>query len=323
MRAKKLKIIPALFVISAICVFFLIKAKSAGSGKEIIEEINPSMGAIRTFISTTGTVLPKNRLEVKPPVNGRIEDILVREGEKVKAGRILAWMSSIERSALLDAARGQGEEALRYWKETYKAIPLISPIDGTVIVAVTQPGQTVAASDAVIVISDQLIVRAQADETDIGGIKPGRDAFITLDAYPGEKIKAVVGHIYYESKTVNNVTIYAVDVLPESVPSFFRSGMNAAIDFLSEVRDRVLLVPVAAVHKEKGETFVLIRRDDEKEPVRRAVSLGITDDKNYEILSGLDIGDTVIVTTKKYSLPGSVGKNPFMPPRPPRSGRSR
>ena len=85
-----------------------------------------------------------------------------------------------------------------------------------------------------VVLSDHLIVRAQVDETDIGKITPDMKAIITLDAYPDTKIKASVEHIYYESKTVNNVTIYEVDLIPEEVPAFFRSGMNATVDFIEQ-----------------------------------------------------------------------------------------
>ena len=81
--------------------------KANGASPEVTKEISPTIGAIRVFISTTGTVLPKNRLEVKPPVNGRIESILVQEGEKVKAkqpllevsGRLVSLFSA-ERVAL-------------------------------------------------------------------------------------------------------------------------------------------------------------------------------------------------------------------------------
>ena len=130
------------------------------SSRESVREVTPHRGSIQTIISTTGTVLPKNRLQVKPPVNGRVEQVLVQEGEKVKTGQITAWMSSTDRAALLDYARGQGEKALQYWQDAYKPIPLLAPIDGEVIVATTQPGQTVTTTDAVIVLSDHLIVRA-------------------------------------------------------------------------------------------------------------------------------------------------------------------
>lgn len=212
-------------IIGIIIVVFLIwggwnKFKQNVSSKGMEKIIHPRIGDIDIFVSTTGTVLPKNRLEVKPPVNGRIEQVLVQEGQKINAGDTIAVMSSTERAALLDAARGQGEEKLKYWQEVYKPIPLVAPINGEVIVGTIQPGQAVTTNDPVIVLSDRLIVRAQVDETDIGKIKPGQKAVVSLDAYPETKINAIVDHIYYESKTFNNVTIYEVDLLPDTIPFF-------------------------------------------------------------------------------------------------------
>jgi macrolide-specific efflux system membrane fusion protein len=320
MRNKKLKIIFLFLILST--AIFLLQAiyKRPKSDGEVVKEITPTLGSIQTIISTTGTVYPKNRLEIKPPVSGRVDGVLVKEGENVKAGQTLAWMSSTERAALLDAARGQGEETLKYWEEAYKAIPLISPIDGEVIVATIQPGQTVTASDAVVVLSDQLIVRAQVDETDVGKVKINQKAVISLDAYPDVKINAVVEHIYYESETVNNVTIYKVDIVPEEVPEFFRSGMNASVDFTVASKENILLVPVEAVRKERNESYCLIRQEGNVNPVKRVVELGMTDDKNYEVLSGITAKDTIIITTRQYVFPASssTGSNPFMPKMPTR-----
>lgn len=314
MKNKTWKIILIFIVVLAIAVPLAAKARGKASNVEVTKEIKPTVGRIETVISTTGTVLPKNRLEIKPPVNGRIESVLVQEGEKVKAGQTLAWMSSTERAALLDNARGQGEAALKYWQDAYKPIPLLAPIDGEVIVATTQPGQTVTTSDAVIVLSDHLIVRAQVDETDIGKIAAGQAATIILDAYPDEKIKAKVEHIYYESQTVNNVTIYKADLVPQEVPSFFRSGMNATVDFIEQSKEDALLIPVEAVTKEKDKDIVLVSRGPDKAPEKRKVKLGISDEKNTEVISGIDKDDTLVMKVKKYSLPkGSKGSNPFMP----------
>jgi macrolide-specific efflux system membrane fusion protein len=316
MRNKKLKITFLVLAIAIVATFVIIKIKAKVPNGEITQDISPTLGAIRVFISTTGTVLPKNRLEVKPPVNGRIENILVQEGEKVKQGQTLAWMSSTERAALLDAAEGQGEEQLKYWQEAYKAIPLLSPIDGEVIVATTQPGQTVTTSDAIVVLSDHLIIRAQVDETDIGKITNNMKAVVTLDAYPDTKIKAAVEHIYYESQTVNNVTIYPVDLIPQEVPPFFRSGMNASVDFMVQDKKNILIIPVDAVYK-NGESYVLLKQPNAKEPVKVRVELGITDDKNIEVISGIKENDQIITKSKKYSLPkaSAAGTNPFMPSR--------
>jgi len=316
MRIKKLRLFFIVLFVLIIAGIAITRIKQGESKDEIMKEITPVVGSIRTFVSCTGTVLPKNRLEIKPPVNGRIERILVQEGEKVKIGQILAWMSSTERAALLDAARGEGEKSLQYWEEIYKSIPLPAPIDGEVIVATTQPGQTITTADAVVVLSDHLIVRAQVDETDIGKIATGMKAIIILDAYPDTEIKATVEHIYYESQTVNNVTIYPVDLIPQEASPFFRSGMNASVDFIVQDKKNILVIPVDAVYK-NGESYVLLKQPNGKEPVKARVELGITDDKNVEVISGINKNEQIVVKSKKYSLPKSsvAGSNPFLPSR--------
>ncbi|MDD5116369.1 MAG: HlyD family efflux transporter periplasmic adaptor subunit [Candidatus Omnitrophica bacterium] len=312
---KKTKLIFVAAAVLGVIVFWILRARPKADTGQVFTELKPVSGSIQTVISTTGTILPKNRLEIKPPVNGRLESLLVKEGQQVKAGDTLAWMSSTERAALLDAAQGQGPEKLKYWQQAYKPIALLAPIDGEVIVATTQPGQTITTSDAVIVLSDHLIARAQVDETDIGRIKTGQGAVVYLDAYPDQKINAVVEHIYYESETVNNVTVYKVDLLPEDVPEFFRSGMNATIDFLGENNKNALIVPLEAVTRGNDGDYCLIRQAGSQEPVKRAVKLGASDEKNIEVISGLDQGETVVYVITEYSLPvkEEAGSNPFMP----------
>ena len=318
MKINRWQVIAVVAVTVAVGVW-LVKSKRPDRDRSSDKIIHPRVSDIRTAISTTGTVLPKNRLQIKPPVNGRIEEVLVPEGQAVKTGDILAWMSSSDRAALLDTARGQGEEKFRYWQEVYKPIPLIAPIDGEVIVGTVQPGQAVTTADAVLVLSDRLIVRAQVDETDIGKIKPDQKAEITLDAYPETRVPAVVDHIYYESKAVNNVTIYEVDLSPETIPPFFRSGMNANIDFIQESKHDVLVLPVNAVHKEEEQSWVTIKPDTDQKEIRRPVVLGISDDKNVEIVSGLTPDDDVVLKTKAYKLPQSAGgSSPFSPASPRR-----
>jgi macrolide-specific efflux system membrane fusion protein len=285
---------------------------------------SPFYGSIEKSISATGTVQPQNRLEIKPPIPGRIENILVEEGQKVKTGDVLALMSSTERAALLDAARLQGEDKLKDWEEIYKAAPLIAPIDGEVIVKAVNPGQTVTSSDAVIVLSDRLIVQAQVDETDIGKVKVGQAAVIGLDAYADMQVKAKVDHIYYESKTVNNVTIYQVDIVPEEVPSEFRSGMSANVRIVQDKKENVLLLSLEVVKQDQGKSFVWISQGHGEKPARAEIRTGLSDDNNIEVLGGLNPEDKVVlkldVSSSKRSKGAKTASSPFMP-TPPRGGR--
>ncbi len=314
MKNKNLTII-VIVVVTALAVGAAVfKFRPSKTSQDVVKVIKPRMGDIRVTVSSPGTVLPKNRLELKPPVNGRIEKVLVQEGQKVKTGEILAWMSSTDRAALLDAARGQGEDTFKYWQEVYKPIPLIAPIDGEVIVGTVQPGQTVTATDAVLVLSDHLIVRAQVDETDIEKIKLNQPVVVTLDAYPDIRIEATVEHIYYESRTINNVTVYEVDLKLQEVPEFFRSGMNTNVDFVIKEKKQVLLIPREVLHQRRGESFVLLPGPSDAQPVERQVTTGVSDDQDIEITSGLNVDDDVIFKSKKYSLPkNAAGTNPFMP----------
>jgi len=314
MRNKNYKYIIALALFVALLVIFVFIKKKGAENKFTTSEIKPFVADIQIAVSTTGVVEPQNRLEMKPPINGRIEEMLVREGEKIKRGQILAWMSSTERAALLDAARAQSEEKVKYWEDVYKATPLISPIDGEVIVRAVEPGQTVISSNPVIVLSDRLIVSAQFDETDIGRIKIGQKAFITLDAYPNIKIEGVVDHIAYESELVNNVIIYNVDILPHETPKFFRSGMSANVEVIERAREDVIIVPLEAVYTEDGKTFVDAKKNPQAVPEKREIKIGLRDEKRAEVISGLTAEDIVVFRGQNY-IPQKkkTGTNPFMP----------
>ena len=79
MRNKKWKIYLGLLIILSFITDLIIKTRQDKSPDEIIREISPVFGNIRNFISTTGVVQPQNRLEIKPPISGRIEEIKVKE----------------------------------------------------------------------------------------------------------------------------------------------------------------------------------------------------------------------------------------------------
>lgn len=312
-KFNKIFLFLALAALAAAVIIFMMAKK--GPAKEAMREVKPFIGSIQTTITSTAIVQPQNRLEIKPPINGRIEKIMVKEGDRVKDGDTLAWMSSTERAALLDAAEARGPEDVKYWEEVYKPTPLMSPIDGEVIVSTVKPGQTVTSAEAVVVLSDRLIVQAQVDETDIGGIKAGQKASISLDAYPNIKIEGSVDHIYYESKLVNNVTIYQVDIVPDTVPEAFRSGMSATVNIAEKTKEDALLIPLDAVRKAKEGNFVTLSRGNDRKPEEVRVELGISDEKNVEVISGISEEDTILAKSQKYSLQEAPkgGTNPLMP----------
>jgi len=286
--------------------------KRAGNVAPAYREEGVTRGRIEVTVQSTGIVQPRNRLEVKPPLAGRAEEVAVQEGQIVKKGQVLLWMSSSERAALIDAARARGPEEVKRWEEFYRATPVVSPIDGTVISRKIEPGQSFTASDALLVIADRLLVEAQVDETDIGLIRLRLPARILLDAYPGESVPASVGALAYESKTVSNVTTYTVDVVPARIPALMRSGMTATVTFLIAAKDDVLRVPTHALRSDGDRKSVLVPGADGV-PREQAVETGLSDGRQTEVISGLGEGDKVLIAQVKRDGKNSGSASPLSP----------
>ena len=282
---------------------------------QAVRSVKVQKGDLEVQVTSTGSVKPYNRVEIKSPIPGRIDEVLVQEGDQVHQGQVLALMSSTERAAIMDAARSQGAETLKRWQDAYKEAPLLAPLDGTIIVRAFEPGQTVSTTDAVVVLSDRLIVEALVDETDLASIQLGQKTMIQLDVYPKEIFLGKVYHIKYESTLVNNVTVYAVDVLPEKMPPSFLSGMTANVTFIVKEKKGVLLLPSEAVvewprkvPKPKDAQFAVYEKTFGGKLVPMPVRIGDSDGLETEIADGLKEGQEVQIVQKKQS---SQSVNPF------------
>lgn len=287
------------------------------AGRPTFKTVEVSKGSLSITVKSTGNVQPRNRLEVNPPIAGRVEKLLVNEGDYVRKGQTIALISSTERAALLDAARAKGPEELKHWEDLYKATPLLAPMSGQVISRDVEPGQSIGTSSVVVVLSDYLIVDATVDETDIGRIKVGQKATLTLDAYSDQPFSARVNQIRYEAKTVNNVTMYEVYVLPTRAPSFMRSGMTANVEFIIENREDILLAPTEAIRTEDGKSVVMVKGSANERPRPTEIETGLSDGTRTEVKSGLKEGDQLLVAVfSAASADSSASNNPFMPKRP-------
>jgi len=164
-----------------------------------------------------------------------------------------------------------------------------------------------------VAMSDHLIVNAQVDETDIGKVKNGLKAQLTLDAYPDKSFPGKVTQIRYEAITVNNVTMYNVYVLPVKVPAFMRSGMSADVEFTVDSKDDALLLPTEAIKTENGQSYVLVADPANKKPKHVQVQTGLVDGKQTEITDGLQEGDQALVAVFTVGSKSGATANPFMP----------
>ncbi len=319
-------LIGIIILIIVIAGFFIIRKKVTGKSKQVqIVTSEVTRGNIEVKVLSTGTIQPYTRVEVNSPVSGRIDRVLIDEGNVVKPGDILAWISSEDRIALLDAARSKLEDAqsksdvpaINEAKATqtiadnaYKPVPLTNSISGQVINRSCEPGQNVTTQSILFVISDRLVASVQVDEVDIGNISLGQEATITLDAFPNEQVLAKVTKISHEGTLVTDVVVYNVMVEPLKVPLYWASGMTANVQFIVISKPGVLTLPNAALKQRNGNIFVLMFTGNKPEP--RTIQTGVTDGKKIEITSGLTEGDKVIVsnTQSQQSQSGNTVQSP-------------
>ena len=91
--------------------FYLWKRNNHNSSSPSYVTVRVEKGNIEVKVLSTGIIQPYTRVEVNASVSGRIDRVEVDEGDLVKKGDILAWISSEDRIALMDAARSAIESA--------------------------------------------------------------------------------------------------------------------------------------------------------------------------------------------------------------------
>ncbi|MEJ2422308.1 MAG: efflux RND transporter periplasmic adaptor subunit [Acidobacteriota bacterium] len=174
-----------------------------------------------------------------------------------------------------------------------------APISGIVESVSTQEGSTVAATFnaptfVTIIDLSRLEVDAYVDEVDIGGVKGGQKATFTVDAYPNRSFQGQVEAIHPQAVIQNNVVNYDVIIgIKDKFEGILRPTMTANVTITLNTLRGALAIPLRAVHREAGRTYVLV--PGEKGPVQRPVTLGRESGDYVQAKAGLSLGDKVYV----------------------------
>lgn len=128
-----------------------------------------------------------------------------------------------------------------------------SPESGIVISRNVESGQTVAASlstPTLFVIAKDLSemeIMAEVDESDIGQIKFGQNVRFEVSAFSNREFEGVVNQIRLQPSTISNIVTYIVVIDAINDDGALLPGMTATVDFITESRSDVLLVPNKAL----------------------------------------------------------------------------
>ncbi|MCI0748670.1 MAG: efflux RND transporter periplasmic adaptor subunit, partial [Verrucomicrobia subdivision 3 bacterium] len=145
----------------------------------------------------------------------------------------------------------------------------------------------------------QMIVEIRVHESHVLQIRPGLDAYVTVDSIPDRRFKAKVTKVAVlpnsQDRWMNpNLKVYSTDVLIEEELPDLKPGASARAEVIITNLVNALTIPLQAVTTVKGRQVCYVQNGADLVPV--PVSVGNFNDQFIEIRGGLKEGDLVALT---------------------------
>jgi HlyD family secretion protein len=208
---------------------------------------------------------------------------------------------------------------LRQAENSYEDYFIRAPFDGILARLSVKPTDVVSNGTIIgTIVSSQRILTITLNEVDVAKVRVGQKVKITFDAISDLVVDGSVSTVDLVGTVSQGVVNYNVEIALETKDERIRSGMSASASIITESKDGVVTVPNSAVKTQrniKGETSnyvevfnppLTIARNSASAsagtvstvpPQRKIVQIGLVDDTNTEIISGLVEGDQVVIKT--------------------------
>lgn len=193
--------------------------------------------------------------------------------------------------------------------ESFANYHVIAPFDGTVIEKHVVKGERVDEGSTLFRLAslDTVWVIGSVYEKDIGRVKRGQPASVTVKAYPDRVFR---GTVKWVADIIDEKTrTLKIRVEVDNSSRLLKPGMFASIAVAVEAKDDVITVPPSALQRQKDETIVFVDRGN-GEFERREVKVGLRSSGEVEIIEGLAAGEKV-VSDGSFILKSELEKEGF------------
>lgn len=218
------------------------------------------------------------------------------------------------------------DAAVEIARHDYRLVTLISELDGVLVRLNVEEGENVVTGTmnvpgtVLMTIADLSVMEAVVlvDETDVVSVRRGQPASLNVDAFPDTTLSALVTEVGNAAATsaplgAQQSIDYKVVLLIETLHEGLRPDLSATAEITIAERDDVLAVPIRALTlrdpaatdedddsedlgdgtRARGVDGVLVVDGDTV--LFRPVSTGITGERYFEVLGGVDEGDVIAV----------------------------
>lgn len=293
---------------------------------------NVQRGDVAARVEFTGRIAPAVEEDLYFKLPGRVDQILVKQGEEVKAGQVLAVLETGNRDFDLRRAQIQVEMeelslqlmqtqtpastkgyatlvemkkkelelaqlALEEINQYVVDASLIAPMDGTIRTTKLREDLVVEAFETMMVVADanHLVVTADVSGEVLVELQEGMAVMVLPVTLEGEQLEATVTTLPYPYGSISkDSTDQAVYIQTRRNLKDAGYEIGDLVDVLVELKKaaNVLWLPPQAIRTFEGRKFVVVKEDGGQRRVD--VRLGLQSEERVEILEGLEEGQVIL-----------------------------
>mgnify|MGYP005754013909 CR=1 FL=1 len=302
-----------------------------------VEVVPVSRRDIEASYAGTASLEAPEEAQVVAKTSGVLLQLFTEEGQRVKAGDVLARIDPDR--ARLEVARAEAtlrkleaefnrsrelferklvaadaHERLRFDVETQRAAwnlaklelsytNVVAPISGVVAQRMVKNGNLIQLNQAMfrIVNTERLEAVLNVPERELGKLEKGLAVSLAVDALPGRRFDGVIDRI---SPVIDSATgTFRTTATFDADGGLLKPGMFGRIQVIYDRRAETLAVPRVALLEEAADPAVFVVNEDKV--VRTPITLGYINGEFAEVLAGLSEGDQVVTAGKVAVRDGS------------------
>lgn len=303
-----------------------------------VKVIEADYSSISATAPLTGRISPVEEAAIVPLASGQVTAVHVKVGDYVKAGQLLFEIDKTQMATTYNQAKAaydlaantynsmeklyaegaisktdfdsakvnyiSAKESFTAAADAYSYCNVTSPINGYVTslsVSVGNiAGQQMAASVA---DTSELKIETTVSEYLAGMIKIGDVLDVYVSTLGDTPYKGTVT-AFSPAPALGTLT-YPITITLDNESGDLFSGMFAEVQITSEEANDVICIPSEAVIMKNGKSVAVIL-DENNIPSYAEVETGIDNGEYVEILSGVNQGDTVVVSGQEFVTEGTA-----------------
>ncbi len=289
-------------------------------------------------LSAVGSLRSDESVVLRPEIGGRVVEIGFKEGQPVKAGQLLIALDDSIYRAQLDQARANHELARRNNERAQELLArkliaqadrdqasanfdaaaaavalaqarleqcrILAPFAGITGLRLVSPGDYVSAGQDLVNLEDLSTLKLdfRLDESALPALAVGQALNLSVDSYPGQSFKAELYAIDPKvSSATRSISLRARLPNPDGK---LRAGQFARVRLAVDQRVEAIVVPEQAIFPRGDKQFAYVVVDGQAQ--LRELRIGQRSPGSVEILSGLTVGDALVIAGLQHLNDGAA-----------------